>query len=444
MGWGVLGQRAGAGFDFGAASVTSAPYTLGGEELRRGSNHVSVELLVAVLFLVSVMVNMALFLWLSRADHVTLHWPRRLQSISQAFRQPDGGDAVPPVRRRPMYVAEHRPSVGGMPMSTGTSPTVASPPAEARSTAPDSAPRPSRSATLPPDLAELLSRQAAIGPREDTYGFGSNGTVGRDNGSSAAAGRDGENLLARFVEGPRADAVSPFALDKLTGLEGPASWSRIIEIENARLLRYRRPVTVVMAEVEGLSRLAERLGEEPVDRLLPVIADALRHEARSSDWVARIGHARFAAFLPETDEIQAINYVERIRIVCEPWLTSSAVPLRLAIGWSSPGGSTDLEYAINRAEERMHADRRMPGKGLQAPRVASARVVSLPAGSPATDGLTDFTERRVAPAETGRSGTWDGVSAGSPTDATESDPGAAHGRGRRRPTKPTTDEGRVS
>src|ERR1035437_7859546 len=143
MGWGVLGQRAGARFDCGAAWVTSAPYTLGGEELRRGWNHVSVELLVAVLFLVSVMVNMALFLWLSRADHVTLHWPRRLQSISQVFRQPDGGDAVSPVRRRPMYVAEHRPSVGGMPMSTGTSPTVASPPAEARSTAPDSAPRPS-------------------------------------------------------------------------------------------------------------------------------------------------------------------------------------------------------------------------------------------------------------------------------------------------------------
>jgi diguanylate cyclase (GGDEF)-like protein len=386
------------------------------------------------------MFNMALLLWLSRADHVTLHWPRHLQSMSQAMRQPGEVDAITTVRRRPLYVAERRVSAGGMPMSAGTAPSLASPHPEARSAEPDSAPRTPRSATLPPDLAELLSRPAAIAPREDTYGFGSNGVAGRHNGSGAAAGYDGENVLARLLEGPRGDGASPFALDKLTGLEGPASWSRIVEIENARLLRYRRPVTVVMAEVEGLRRLAERLGEEPVERLLPVIADAFRREARSSDWIARVGASRFAAFLPETDEIQAINYVERIRVVCEPWLASSAVPLRLAIGWSSPGGSTDLEYAISRAEERMHADRRMPGKSLQAPRVASARVVSLPAGSPATDGLADLTEGRVAPAETGRSGPRDGVSAGDPTDGTESGLGAAHGRGRRRPAKPATDD----
>jgi diguanylate cyclase (GGDEF)-like protein len=179
-----------------------------------------------------------------------------------------------------------------------------------------------------------------------------------------------------------------------------------MEIENARLLRYRRPVTVVMAEVEGLRRLAERLGDEPVDRLLPVIADAFRREARSSDWVARVGNGRFAAFLPETDEIQAINYVERIRIVCEPWLASSAVPLRLAIGWSSPGASSDLEFALERAEERMHADRRMPGKPIQPPRAVPARVVSLARTGPASAESSDGGEAMVAPAETGRSDGW--------------------------------------
>jgi diguanylate cyclase (GGDEF)-like protein len=198
------------------------------------------------------------------------------------------------------------------------------------------------------------------------------------------------------------------ALDPLTGLEGPASWSRIVEIENARLLRYRRPVTVVMAEVEGLKRLAERLGDEPVDRLLPVIAGAFRREARSSDWVARVGHGRFAAFLPETDEIQAINYVERIRLVCEPWLTSSAVPLRLAIGWSSPTASSDIESALQRAEERMHLDRRMPGKSVQAPRVVPPRVVSVPRMAPTTSPSEGNLVDSVPPAETGRAGEWIG------------------------------------
>ncbi|HEX7592278.1 MAG TPA: hypothetical protein VF375_10035, partial [Candidatus Limnocylindrales bacterium] len=129
---------------------------------------------------------------------------------------------------------------------------------------------------------------------------------------------------------------------------------------------------MAVAEVDGLRRLAERLGDEPVERLLPVIADAFRREARTSDWVACIGNGRLAAFLPEMDEIQAVKYVERIRTACVPWLASSAVPLRLAIGWAAPTASSDLEFAFGRAEERMRADRRLSGKATQEPRTVAA------------------------------------------------------------------------
>ena len=40
--------------------------------------------------------------------------------------------------------------------------------------------------------------------------------------------------------------------------------------------------------------------------------------------------------LPETDEVQAINYVERVRAECDRWLAAGAVSMRLAIGWASP------------------------------------------------------------------------------------------------------------
>jgi diguanylate cyclase (GGDEF)-like protein len=171
----------------------------------------------------------------------------------------------------------------------------------------------------------------------------------------------GPTILANLAQhrngtGPAA-AGAGLAADSLTSLEGPTAWSRILEIENARLLRYRRPVTIVVADVEGLRRLAERLGEAPVQRLLPVIVDSFVRQTRTTDWIARVGEGRFRALLPETDEIQAINYVERVRTACEPWLASAAVPLNLAIGWSSPAASSDLDSAILRAEERMHADR---------------------------------------------------------------------------------------
>ena len=337
-----------------------------------------VELLVAVLFVLSVVVNAALLFWVYRADHVTVHWSRRVQSAFVGLRPQRSADGIPPPRRRPLYVAER----GDDPRGTKSSDAAAGQRVPATvTTAPATVPASvaPRLPSLPPDLAELLLRPAAMAPRGDFS-------------EPDESLPDGTNVLARITDDGRGTGASRLTPDPLTGLEGPASWSRIIDIENSRLLRYRRPVTAVMFEVEGLQRLAERLGDEPVDRLLPVIADALRREARSSDWVARLGAGRFAAFLPETDEIQAINYVERIRVSCEPWLASSAVPLRLAIGWSSPSASTDLEHAIAEAEARMHADRRVPGKLPQPPRSGPARVFSLAAGSRATEGLSDLAE----------------------------------------------------
>jgi diguanylate cyclase (GGDEF)-like protein len=340
----------------------------------KGLGRVPVEILVGVL-IVSVLGNGALLLWLARADHVTIHWPNSRDSGRSNWpdfqtRDPASG------RRRALFIAGQsqpgasaRPGIqispnGGGPAGTG----------------------------LPPDLAELLARPAPLGPREPGQASGHQRDGGNGFHTSAPDG-----VLVR-VQPPSASAPDTgIPLDALTGLEGPQGWSRIIEVENARLLRYRRPSTVVVAEVDGLRRLAERLGEEPVSRLLPVVADALRSEARGSDWVARIGYGRFAAFLAETDEIAAINYVERIRQLCEPWLSSSAVPLRLAIGWSSPNGASDMEFAIKRAEERMHSDRRVPPK-LPAPKGVASGVVALPEG----DAGDERGQEVVSPAEPGR------------------------------------------
>lgn len=315
-----------------------------------------VELLVGVLVF-SVIVNATLFFYLSRRENVKLHWPDGLRGALDSVKPRPQVDDFATLRRRPvvgrgafshaLVVATARPATAGAAAPAHT--TIAG--------------------TLPPDLAEFLSHPAPLAPSDELASSPLAGPGAADGLLDAAAGTE-PSILARMPALP--DRSSELAQDPLTGVEGPSSWGRIMEIENARLLRYRRPVTVVMAEVEGLRRLAERLGEEPVDRILPAIAGALRREARSSDWVARVARGRFAAYLAETDEIQAINYVERLRLACEPWLSSAAVPLRLAIGWSSPTASSDLEFAFRRAEERMHADRRMPGKSPLPPRVSSA------------------------------------------------------------------------
>ena len=75
---------------------------------------------------------------------------------------------------------------------------------------------------------------------------------------------------------------------------------------------------------------------------MPAVADTIRRLAREADFVARVGDGRFAVLLPETDEIRAINYVERVRRTCDLWLESGAVALKLAMGWASASGDDSL------------------------------------------------------------------------------------------------------
>jgi diguanylate cyclase (GGDEF)-like protein len=153
----------------------------------------------------------------------------------------------------------------------------------------------------------------------------------------------------------------PAALaDPVTGLDGPAAWSHAVAQEAARSSRYGRPVAVVIAELDGLARLEERFGSAAADRLIPPVADVLRRSARSADTIARLDRIRFGLLLPETDEIQAINLVERIRAGCDRWLAAGAVAVRLSIGWASPPLGGDLGDALREAEERMHREQRRP------------------------------------------------------------------------------------
>ena len=87
------------------------------------------------------------------------------------------------------------------------------------------------------------------------------------------------------------------------------------------------------------------MGPGSVDRIVPAVADTLRRDAREADHVARLGTGRFAILLPETDEILAINYVERVRRAAELWLESGAVALRMAMGWASSAGDGSLSDA---------------------------------------------------------------------------------------------------
>lgn len=169
--------------------------------------------------------------------------------------------------------------------------------------------------------------------------------------------------LSEVVADEAVDDLTTF-LDPVTGLATAAGWDHVLVLEEERHGRYGRPATVVVLELDRIDALAERFGPDPADRLITAVADTILRVSRAADVIARTDHATFRILMPETDEIRAINLVERLRETCDTWLEASAVAVRLAIGWASAGPNADLRTAQRVATERMYADR---SRGRAAP-----------------------------------------------------------------------------
>lgn len=144
--------------------------------------------------------------------------------------------------------------------------------------------------------------------------------------------------------------------DPLTGLEGPDYWQRVLVSEVARGARYRSPLTVVVIELEGVAGLGDTMGMDLARRAVREAAQCIRRNSRTSDHCTRIGEARFGVVLTDTDEIAAINFVERVRESGLAAMPSGFDGLRFSFGWASPKRGESADAVVKRADLRLAAE----------------------------------------------------------------------------------------
>jgi diguanylate cyclase (GGDEF)-like protein len=207
-------------------------------------------------------------------------------------------------------------------------------------------------AVVAPDVSPDVSSDGGSDVSPDVSPDG-----GSDVVSDGSAGEAPSTEPRNDDAGTDRDLSEAATADPVTGFDGPATWSKRLSEENSRVQRYGRSATIVFVELAGLDRLAERLGPAAADRLIPPIATTMRRHARAADSLARLGPTRFAALLPDTDEVRAINYVERVRSACDVWLEAGAVALRLSMGWAEISVNQPIDPAILAAERRLNVER---------------------------------------------------------------------------------------
>lgn len=101
--------------------------------------------------------------------------------------------------------------------------------------------------------------------------------------------------------------------DPLTGLDHAARFREVVQMEKDRAIRYKHPLTLAYADVDGLEEFNRRFGRRAGDSLLRTVAATLRENVRASDTVARLGGDEFGVLLVEADTDEAQTVIVRTR-----------------------------------------------------------------------------------------------------------------------------------
>ena len=153
---------------------------------------------------------------------------------------------------------------------------------------------------------------------------------------------------------PPAEPPAPFGwTDGLAEMGGPRLWERVVAAEQARNARHARTSTIVLLEVAGFGHAVSLWGAAVATRLFVEVARVIAEEVRASDHCARIGPSRFGILLTETDEISAINCVDRIQARCATEFDPARNCLRVVGGWASPEVGGRLADAQRVAAQRL-------------------------------------------------------------------------------------------
>ena len=154
---------------------------------------------------------------------------------------------------------------------------------------------------------------------------------------------------ARYVSGLEVRAIS----DGLTGLFNHRHFQETLAREVDRAVRYDLEFSLFMMDLDLFKNVNDRLGHPRGDEALRAVADVLRANARTTDFVARYGGEEFVMILPGTPVKRAASVAERIAQGVRDIVIDVPEPPRLSISIGMadfPACGSDRESIIAAAD----------------------------------------------------------------------------------------------
>jgi diguanylate cyclase (GGDEF)-like protein/PAS domain S-box-containing protein len=175
---------------------------------------------------------------------------------------------------------------------------------------------------------------------------------------------------ARLLEESSRLAVT----DPLTGLHNYRFTQDVLRKRLSEARRRKRPLSIVMVDVDGLQTINERYGREFGDTILRHFAGTLLSSVRISDVVARYGGDEFIVLLPETQLSDAVMLAERMaaRIAETDWPTPDGeLTVTASLGVASyPEVASQMQMLLKAADSALYRAKQA-GRNAVYPRIDS-------------------------------------------------------------------------
>jgi len=151
------------------------------------------------------------------------------------------------------------------------------------------------------------------------------------------------------------------ALDQLTGLYNRRSGEQRLAEEISRAVRYQRPLTILLADLDGLKQVNDHFGHAAGDLILKAFSERLRKAIRGSDLAVRLGGDEFLVLLPECRADEVRHVLSRLDGL-EVDFDGKKIPVRFSRGWADYKPGETAEEFMRRCDETLYENKRASKK----------------------------------------------------------------------------------
>jgi diguanylate cyclase (GGDEF)-like protein len=153
------------------------------------------------------------------------------------------------------------------------------------------------------------------------------------------------------------------ASDGLTGLANRRSFDQTLAMEWARAQRTRKPLSLLLCDVDHFKPYNDLHGHQKGDECLRTVAGLIGKNAlRPADLSARYGGEEFAVIMPETDQLAVRKLAERLHdVVARARLPHGApgippfVTLSIGIATLVPSEESRSDWLLGQADQALYA-----------------------------------------------------------------------------------------